>query len=165
MVKSIYAHSNTISTLEFDKTGHFLLSSSIDGYWFLLIRSFMYSRIWECESGNCLHSIRVTSESTPMLMISLDFLISSVSACYSPNDQYVAISCADSSIYLWCLACDTIERVFTGHHHINKYLCNCQFYVYNQPYIVTGSGSFDCLMMTDREWMFKFLFNQFTESF
>ena len=40
LVKSIYAHSNTISSLEFDKTGHFLLSSSVDGYWYHLNQIF-----------------------------------------------------------------------------------------------------------------------------
>ena len=33
MVHSIYAHSSTISSIEFNKTGSLLLSSSIDGYW------------------------------------------------------------------------------------------------------------------------------------
>ena len=37
MVHSIYAHSSTISSIEFNKTGSLLLSSSIDGYWYYFL--------------------------------------------------------------------------------------------------------------------------------
>ncbi|CBK22212.2 uncharacterized protein [Blastocystis hominis] len=56
--KSIFAHSNTISSIEFNASGSELLSSSIDGF----------SRIWDCESGDCLQSIRSSTSNSPMYL-------------------------------------------------------------------------------------------------
>ena len=69
------------------------------------------SRIWDCETGNCVQSLLSTSQKTPMYLCTV-CLIPSLSSCFSPNNAYVLLSLADAHMYLWCLKDNTVEKAF-----------------------------------------------------
>lgn len=100
LLRTIYAHSNTITSLEFNADGSQLVSSSTDGY----------CRIWDCGSGNCIFTRHPLSDNAPM-SFSCFFLTSSVSSSFSPNGRYVLLSYLKRGLAIWCLEHDAIEKL------------------------------------------------------
>ena len=100
LLRTIYAHSNTITSLEFNADGSKLVSSSTDGY----------CRIWDCGSGNCIFTRHPLSDNAPM-SFSCFFLTFSVSSSFSPNGRYVLLSYLKRGLAIWCLEHDAIEKL------------------------------------------------------
>ena len=68
------------------------------------------SRIWDCESGNCIKTKHPTHDTTPM-SVCLVVVICSISASFSPNDKYVLLSYLKKGLAVWCLEHDRIEQL------------------------------------------------------
>ena len=102
LLRTIYAHSNTITSLEFNTDGSQLVSSSTDGY----------CRIWDCGSGNCVYTHHPLSDNAPMSLFG-SLLTRRVSSSFSPNDRYVLLSFLKRGLAVWCLEHDVIEKLGT----------------------------------------------------
>ena len=91
-VQSIPAHSDPVTSVEFNRDGSMMLSSSFDGL----------CRLWDTETGKCLRTI--IDESNPPVSM----------ARFSPNGKFVLIGSLDGRIKLWDYEKQKHIKTYTG---------------------------------------------------
>jgi COMPASS component SWD3 len=112
LIRTLPAHSEVVSAVQFSNDDSLLLTSSLDG----LIR------IWD-TLGQCLKTL-VRDVNDPVS-----------ACCFSPNSKYILASSLDSKIRVWDFISGRICKTYSG--HTNKEFClNALFY---DDFIVAGS--------------------------
>ncbi|KAI1005340.1 WD repeat-containing protein 5 [Podosphaera aphanis] len=116
-LRSLPAHSDPVSAVDFIYDGTLVCSCSTDG----LIR------VWETASGQCLRTL-VHEDNAPVTNV-----------CFSPNGRYILAWTLDSCIRLWDYISGTCMKTYQGHTN-KKYSLGGAFGVSgSQSFIVSGS--------------------------
>lgn len=104
-VRTLNAHSDPVSAVEFNIDGTLIVSSAYDGL----------CRVWDTTSGRCLKTL-YCDKTSPVAF-----------ARFSPNSKYVISSSLDSTLRLWELGEKvSCVRTFTGHQN-SKYCAPVSF--------------------------------------
>ena len=127
--RTICAHSEAVTGVDFNRDGSILASGSYDG----LIR------LWDSSTGQCLKTL-VYGEAPPIGNIS-----------FSPNSFQLLASSLDNKIRLWDIANNRVVKTYLGHQN-EKYAINPCFTAYlpspptstsSSPPVMIVSGSED----------------------
>jgi COMPASS component SWD3 len=102
--RTIAAHSEAVTGVDFNRDGSILASSSYDG----LIR------LWDSSNGQCLKTLD-HGESSPIGNI-----------LFSPNSFQLLATSLDNSIRLWDIANSRVIKTYLGHHN-EKYAIKACF--------------------------------------
>ncbi|OAA68647.1 WD repeat protein [Niveomyces insectorum RCEF 264] len=100
LMRSLPAHSDPVSGIDFCCDGTLVVSCSTDG----LIR------IWDTGTGQCLRTLLLLDEDNPAV----------TNVCFSPNGRYVLAFNLDSCIRLWDYIAQpsVVKKTYQG--HVNK---------------------------------------------
>ncbi|KAL2264404.1 hypothetical protein VTK26DRAFT_4872 [Humicola hyalothermophila] len=93
LMRSLPAHSDPVSGVDFCRDGTLVASCSTDG----LIR------IWDTSTGQCLRTL--VHEDNPAV----------TNVCFSPNGRFVLAFSLDSSIRLWDYVSGSVKKTYQGH--------------------------------------------------
>ncbi|KAK3309561.1 WD40-repeat-containing domain protein [Chaetomium strumarium] len=93
LMRSLPAHSDPVSGIDFCRDGTLVVSCSTDG----LIR------IWDTSTGQCLRTL--VHEDNPAV----------TNVCFSPNGRFVLAFNLDSSIRLWDYVSGSVKKTYQGH--------------------------------------------------
>ncbi|KAL2174681.1 WD40-repeat-containing domain protein [Thermothelomyces heterothallicus CBS 202.75] len=93
LMRSLPAHSDPVSGVDFCRDGTLVVSCSTDG----LIR------IWDTYTGQCLRTL--VHEDNPAV----------TNVCFSPNGRFVLAFSLDSSIRLWDYVSGSVKKTYQGH--------------------------------------------------
>ncbi|KAH7035154.1 WD40-repeat-containing domain protein [Microdochium trichocladiopsis] len=96
LMRSLPAHSDPVSGIDFCCDGTLVVSCSTDGL----------TRIWDTATGQCLRTL-VHEDNPPV-----------TSVCFSPNGRFVLAHSMDSCIRLWNYVSGTVKKTYQG--HVNK---------------------------------------------
>lgn len=118
-IRVILAHSDPITSIDFNTDGTILASASYDG----LIR------IWSIDSGICLKTI-VDNDNPPI-----------GSAKFIANGKYLLVSTLDNTIRLWSLQSGKCVKSYRG--HLNVKYCLVPTTIIHQENVIILSGSED----------------------
>ncbi|KAI1083291.1 WD40 repeat-like protein [Whalleya microplaca] len=93
LMRSLPAHSDPVSGIDFCRDGTLVVSCSTDGL----------TRIWDTATGQCLRTL-VHEDNPPI-----------TSVCFAPNGRYVLASSLDSCLRLWDYVSGTVKKTYQGH--------------------------------------------------
>ncbi|KAK3942141.1 WD40-repeat-containing domain protein [Diplogelasinospora grovesii] len=93
LMRSLPAHSDPVSGIDFCRDGTLVVSCSTDG----LIR------VWDTSTGQCLRTI-VHEDNPPVTNV-----------CFSPNGRFVLAFSLDNSIRLWDYVSGSVKKTYQGH--------------------------------------------------
>ncbi|SPQ17850.1 cc66ce0a-f11d-4dfc-a536-8eee764de0f2 [Thermothielavioides terrestris] len=93
LMRSLPAHSDPVSGVDFCRDGTLVVSCSTDG----LIR------IWDTSTGQCLRTL--VHEDNPAV----------TNVCFSPNGRFVLAFSLDDSIRLWDYVSGSVKKTYQGH--------------------------------------------------
>ncbi|KAL2165503.1 hypothetical protein VTH06DRAFT_803 [Thermothelomyces fergusii] len=93
LMRSLPAHSDPVSGVDFCRDGTLVVSCSTDG----LIR------IWDTYTGQCLRTL--VHEDNPAV----------TNVCFSPNGRFVLAFSLDSCIRLWDYVSGSVKKTYQGH--------------------------------------------------
>ncbi|KAK4129316.1 WD40 repeat-like protein [Parathielavia appendiculata] len=93
LMRSLPAHSDPVSGVDFCRDGTLVVSCSTDG----LIR------IWDTSTGQCLRTL--VHEDNPAV----------TNVCFSPNGRFVLAFNLDHSIRLWDYVSGAVKKTYQGH--------------------------------------------------
>ncbi|KAH6853398.1 WD40-repeat-containing domain protein [Chaetomium sp. MPI-CAGE-AT-0009] len=93
LMRSLPAHSDPVSGVDFCRDGTLVVSCSTDG----LIR------VWDTSTGQCLRTL--VHEDNPAV----------ANVCFSPNGRFVLAFSLDNSIRLWDYVSGSVKKTYQGH--------------------------------------------------
>ncbi|KAK4042439.1 WD40-repeat-containing domain protein [Parachaetomium inaequale] len=93
LMRSLPAHSDPVSGIDFCRDGTLVVSCSTDG----LIR------VWDTSTGQCLRTL--VHEDNPAV----------TNVCFSPNGRFVLAFNLDNSIRLWDYVSGSVKKTYQGH--------------------------------------------------
>ena len=131
VMRSLPAHSDPVSAVDFVRDGTLIVSCSHDG----LIR------VWDTATGQCLRTL-VHEDNAPV-----------TSVCFSPNGKYILAHTLDSCVRLWDYANGKGKCVKTYQGHVNrKYSLGGAFGTYSfmnekEKFAFVASGSEEGLIV------------------
>mgnify|MGYP002037278391 CR=1 FL=1 len=117
VIRTLPAHSDPVTSLDFTGDGQRLVTCSFDGL----------VRIWQVDNGECVKTI--TQQSPPPV----------TSVRFSPNNMYALVSTMDSKVRLWKYATDQVMKVYEGHRNDDYCINSCFSLSNGGKYIVSGS--------------------------
>ncbi|CAM9253028.1 unnamed protein product [Chrysoparadoxa australica] len=116
-IRTINAHSDPVTAIDFNEEGSEIVSGSYDG----LIR------IWDTASGQCIRTM--FAEGNPAVSF----------AHFSPNSQFVLAGTLDNTIRLWQIEPPRMcVKVYKGHSNV-KYSVATDFSITRGRWVVSGS--------------------------
>ncbi|KAI1101116.1 WD40 repeat-like protein [Jackrogersella minutella] len=95
LMRSLPAHSDPVSGIDFCRDGTLVVSCSTDGL----------TRIWDTSTGQCLRTL-VHEDNPPV-----------TSVCFAPNGRYVLAFSMDSCLRLWDYVSGTVKKTYQGHQN------------------------------------------------
>ncbi|KAK9769805.1 putative WD40-repeat-containing domain protein [Seiridium cardinale] len=93
LMRSLPAHSDPVSGIDFSLDGTLVVSCSTDGL----------TRIWDTLSGQCLRTM-VHEDNPPV-----------TSVCFAPNGRYILAFSTDSCLRLWDYVSGSVKKTYQGH--------------------------------------------------
>jgi len=116
-LKSLPAHSDPVTAVDFSRDGTLIVSSSYDGI----------CRIWDAATGQCLKTL-IGEDNPPVSHVR-----------FSPNGKFILVSTLDSKVRLWNYSVGRVAKTYQGHQN-SKHAIPCAFCVCdNTPWVVSGS--------------------------
>ncbi|KAI1390177.1 WD40 repeat-like protein [Hypoxylon trugodes] len=103
LMRSLPAHSDPVSGIDFCRDGTLVVSCSTDGL----------TRIWDTSTGQCLRTL-VHEDNPPI-----------TSVCFAPNGRYVLASSMDSCLRLWDYVSGTVKKTYQGHENTKFSIGSC----------------------------------------
>ncbi|KAI1374122.1 WD40 repeat-like protein [Hypoxylon crocopeplum] len=103
LMRSLPAHSDPVSGIDFCRDGTLVVSCSTDGL----------TRIWDTSTGQCLRTL-VHEDNPPV-----------TSVCFAPNGRYVLAFSMDSCIRLWDYVSGTVKKTYQGHENSKFSIGGC----------------------------------------
>ncbi|KAI0409600.1 WD40-repeat-containing domain protein [Xylaria palmicola] len=117
LMRSLPAHSDPVSGIDFCQDGTLVVSCSTDGL----------TRIWDTSTGQCLRTL-VHEDNPPI-----------TSVCFAPNGRYVLAFSMDSCLRLWDYVSGTVKKTYSGHKNQGFSIGGCFGSVDGQPFIAAPS--------------------------
>ncbi|KAI0175668.1 WD40 repeat-like protein [Hypoxylon sp. FL1284] len=102
-MRSLPAHSDPVSGIDFCRDGTLVVSCSTDGL----------TRIWDTATGQCLRTL-VHEDNPPI-----------TSVCFAPNGRYVLAFSMDSCLRLWDYVSGTVRKTYQGHENSKFSIGGC----------------------------------------
>lgn len=102
-MRSLPAHSDPVSGIDFCCDGTLVVSCSTDGL----------TRIWDTSTGQCLRTM-VHEDNPP-----------NTSVCFAPNGRYVLTFSMDSCLRLWDYVSGTVKKTYQGHENSKFSIGGC----------------------------------------
>jgi COMPASS component SWD3 len=93
-LKSLPAHSDPVSAVNFNRDGTLIVSCSFDGL----------CRIWDTATGQCLKTLICEENNPPVSFVT-----------FSPNGKYILAATLDSAIRLWNYSNGKCLKTYRGH--------------------------------------------------
>ncbi|KAI3539814.1 WD domain-containing protein [Colletotrichum abscissum] len=131
LMRSLPAHSDPVSGIDFSCDGTLVVSCSTDGLMDPLLTP-NNSRIWDTYTGQCLRTL--VHEDNPAV----------TSVCFAPNGRFVLAFNLDNSIRLWDYVAGSVKKTYQGH-------ANNRFAIGGCFGIVPGEGAFIASASEDGE--------------
>lgn len=103
LMRSLPAHSDPVSGIDFCRDGTLVVSCSTDGL----------TRIWDTSTGQCLRTL-VHEDNPPV-----------TSVCFAPNGRYVLAFSMDSCLRLWDYVSGTVKKTYQGHQNSKFSIGGC----------------------------------------
>ncbi|KAI0890603.1 WD40 repeat-like protein [Annulohypoxylon maeteangense] len=103
LMRSLPAHSDPVSGIDFCRDGTLVVSCSTDGL----------TRIWDTSTGQCLRTL-VHEDNPPV-----------TSVCFAPNGRYVLAFSMDSCLRLWDYVSGTVKKTYQGHQNSGFSIGGC----------------------------------------
>ncbi|KAI0974539.1 WD40-repeat-containing domain protein [Xylaria arbuscula] len=117
LMRSLPAHSDPVSGIDFCQDGTLVVSCSTDGL----------TRIWDTSTGQCLRTL-VHEDNPPI-----------TSVCFAPNGRYVLAFSMDSCLRLWDYVSGTVKKTYSGHKNEGFSIGGCFGAVDGEPFIAAPS--------------------------
>ncbi|KAI2470003.1 WD40 repeat-like protein [Annulohypoxylon bovei var. microspora] len=119
LMRSLPAHSDPVSGIDFCCDGTLVVSCSTDGL----------TRIWDTSTGQCLRTL-VHEDNPPV-----------TSVCFAPNGRYVLAFSMDSCLRLWDYVSGTVKKTYQGHQNSGFSIGGCFGTVSSPPSDGSEGGS------------------------
>ncbi|KAI1157169.1 WD40-repeat-containing domain protein [Nemania diffusa] len=117
LMRSLPAHSDPVSGIDFCQDGTLVVSCSTDGL----------TRIWDTSTGQCLRTL-VHEDNPPI-----------TSVCFAPNGRYVLAFSLDSCLRLWDYVSGAVKKTYSGHKNEQFSIGGCFGSVDGEPFIASPS--------------------------
>lgn len=131
LMRSLPAHSDPVSGVDFVRDGTLIASCSSDG----LIR------IWDTSTGQCLKTV-VHEDNAPVTSVK-----------FAPNGKFVLAGTLDNALRLWDYVTGTCKKTYQGHKN-EKFSIHACFGTYNeQPFGVNPQNG-DSDVESEAKWAF-----------
>jgi len=117
LMRSIPAHSDPVSGIDFCCDGTLVVSCSTDG----LIR------VWDTSTGQCLRTL--VHEDNPAV----------TNVCFSPNGRFVLAFNLDNCIRLWDYVAGSVKKTYQGHRNEKFAIGGCFAVLNGEPFIAAAS--------------------------
>ncbi|KAI0101677.1 WD40-repeat-containing domain protein [Nemania sp. FL0031] len=117
LMRSLPAHSDPVSGIDFCQDGTLVVSCSTDGL----------TRIWDTSTGQCLRTL-VHEDNPPI-----------TSVCFAPNGRYVLAFSLDSCLRLWDYVSGTVKKTYSGHQNQGFSIGGCFGSVDGEAFIAAPS--------------------------
>ncbi|KAJ2981527.1 hypothetical protein NUW58_g6665 [Xylaria curta] len=124
LMRSLPAHSDPVSGIDFCQDGTLVVSCSTDGL----------TRIWDTSTGQCLRTL-VHEDNPPI-----------TSVCFAPNGRYVLAFSMDSCLRLWDYVSGTVKKTYSGHKNEGFSIGGCFGSVDGEPFIAAPSEDGDIVL-------------------